>query len=143
MMSGRQILILEDEALLLKSIVAFLQSIGDEPYPASSISEAERIIQSVDLDFALIDINLPDGNGLSLLQEKRFSRNTRVIVMTADGGIQVAIDAMKRGAADYLSKPFDVEELPVIFSRLERERASDRKKQYERESAVCCLWSNR
>lgn len=134
MLKGRQILLLEDETLLRKSLLAYLESAGAIVFPAATIAEAIRVRDSSELDFALLDINLPDGNGLDLLDQPGFSSNTRVVIMTAEGGIRTAIEAVKRGAGDYLSKPFEPEELPMIFSRLERESAQVRKEEFERES---------
>ena len=132
MLTGKQILILEDETLLRKSLVRYLESKGSLVFPAGSLAEAREIIQSTELDFALVDINLPDGNGMDLLLKPGFSRNTQVVIMTAEGGLRTAIEAMKRGAADYLSKPFDPEELPMVLSRISRDSASHRIREYER-----------
>ena len=134
MLSGRHILVMEDEGLLRKSLCRYLEDLGAEVFPAGSIEEARRLRESTELDFALLDINLPDGNGLDLLEKPGFSENTRVVMMTADGGIRTAIEAMKRGASDYLTKPFDPEELPMVFSRIARESARQRKEQFERET---------
>ncbi|MFO7724977.1 MAG: sigma-54 dependent transcriptional regulator [Oceanipulchritudo sp.] len=134
MLKGRQILLLEDETLLRKSLVSYLESKGATVFPAATIAEAVRIRDSSELDFALLDINLPDGNGLDLLDQPGFSSNTHLVIMTAEGGIRTAIEAVKRGAGDYLSKPFEPEELPMIFSRLERESAQIRKEEFEREA---------
>lgn len=134
MLSGRQILVMEDETLLRKSLCHYLESKGADVFPAGSIGEARRIRESTELDFALLDINLPDGNGMDLLDDPGFSENTRVVMMTADGGIRTAIEAMKRGASDYLSKPFDAEELPMVFARVAREGARKRREQFERDT---------
>jgi DNA-binding NtrC family response regulator len=133
MLNGRQILVMEDESLLRKSLCAYLESIGAVAYPASSLEEAKAIRSSCELDYALLDINLPDGNGLDLLIEPGFPRTTKVVMMTAEGGIRTAIEAMKRGASDYLSKPFDPEELPMVFSRIAREAARNRISEFEQE----------
>ncbi|NDV62038.1 sigma-54-dependent Fis family transcriptional regulator [Puniceicoccales bacterium CK1056] len=134
MLNGRQILVMEDETLLRKSLCHYLESKGAEVFPAGNIEEARRIRESTELDYALLDINLPDGNGLDLLDKPGFSDNTRIVMMTADGGIRTAIEAMRRGASDYLSKPFDPEELPMVFSRIAREGARQRKEQFERDT---------
>lgn len=134
MLKGRQILVLEDEVLLRKSLVGYLESAGADVFSAGSIAEALNIRESTELDFALLDINLPDGNGLDLLDRAGFSQTTQIVMMTADGGIRTAIEAMKRGAGDYLSKPFDPEELPMVFSRLSKESASRRQQEFERQT---------
>ncbi|MEX0325773.1 MAG: sigma-54-dependent transcriptional regulator [Puniceicoccaceae bacterium] len=133
MLNGRQILVLEDEALLRKSLCAYLDSQGAITYPAVNLAQAREVLKAIELDFALLDINLPDGNGLDLLDSPGFSANTRVVVMTAEGGIRTAIEAIKRGASDYLSKPFDAEELPMVFSRAARDAAENRIKEFEQE----------
>jgi DNA-binding NtrC family response regulator len=134
MLSGRQILILEDESLLRKSLAAYLESQGASIFQAGTIGEARTVREHTELDFALLDINLPDGNGLDLLGDGGFSANTGVVIMTAEGGIRTAIEAMKRGAGDYLSKPFEPEELPMLFSRIAREQALRRKEDFERQA---------
>jgi DNA-binding NtrC family response regulator len=131
MLNGRQILVLEDEMLLRKSLCAYLESAGAITYPAALISEAQAVLASTELDFALLDINLPDGSGMDLLVDPGFSKNTKVVMMTADGGIRTAIEAMKRGANDYLSKPFDPAELPMVFSRITRESVHSRINEFE------------
>jgi two-component system response regulator AtoC len=132
MLNGRQILVLEDEVLLRKSLCAYLEKKGALAYPAESISEAKELMGSTELDFALIDIKLPDGNSLGLFDDPGFSENTRVVVMTADGGVRTAVEAIRKGASDYLSKPFDAEELPMVFSRVSRESARSRIDQFKR-----------
>lgn len=132
MLSGRQILVLEDEILLRKAICAYLEEKGADVYAAGTLAQAIEILSSTELDIALMDINLPDGNSLDLLTSPGISENTKVVVMTADGGIRTAIEAIQRGAHDYLSKPFEVEELPMVFSRIARESAHSRIRQFER-----------
>jgi DNA-binding NtrC family response regulator len=134
MLNGRQVLVLEDELLLRKSLCAYLEEKGADTYPAGSLAEAREVISSTQLDFALMDINLPDGNSLDLLSEALFADTTKVVVMTADGGIRTAIEAIRRGASDYLSKPFSPEELPMVFSRVAQESARKRIAEFNRGS---------
>lgn len=134
MLNGRQVLVLEDELLLRKSLCAYLEEKGADAYPAESLAEAREVISSTQLDFALMDINLPDGNSLDLLTEALFADTTKVVVMTADGGIRTAIEAIRRGASDYLSKPFAAEELPMVFSRVAQESARKRIAEFNRGS---------
>ena len=136
MLNGRQIMVLEDETLLRKSLCAFLEQQGAETYPVTCLAEARGLMQSEELDFALMDINLPDGNSLDLLEDPGFPGTTKVVVMTADGGIRTAIEAIRRGASDYLSKPFDVEELPMVFLRVARQSAHSRIREYQRGSSA-------
>jgi len=134
MLAGCQILVLEDEALLRKTLCRYLESKGAVVFPAENMAEARRIRDGAELDYALLDINLPDGSGLDLLDQPGFSRNTRVVVMTAEGGVRSAVAAMRRGAIDYLAKPFEPEELPMVLARASQDHARSRIREFEQES---------
>ena len=77
-------------------------------------------------DFALFDLNLPDGDSLSLLKEGSIPDNTLCVLMTGEGGVKSAVESIRLGAADYLSKPFDVEELPLVFQQAQANLKSKR-----------------
>ena len=85
-LAGLSILVIEDEPLLRKQIGSHLERLGVDVTGADSLARARKLIQDLDFDFALVDVNLPDGSGTDLLKEKLFSANTGVIVMTAEGG---------------------------------------------------------
>jgi DNA-binding NtrC family response regulator len=85
---------------------------------AGSMTEGRSVFMEDGFDLVLCDIIMPDGNGLDLLREiKQHNARTSVIMMTAYTSTKSAIEAMKRGAYDYVSKPFDVEELKVIIQK--------------------------
>lgn len=127
---------LEDEPLLRRRIAAHLERGGVEVTQVGTLAEARAALGALGFDFALFDVNLPDGRSLSLLADKAVPASVVTIVMTAEGGVAGAVEAMKRGAADYLVKPFDLEELPVRFARARRERGSRRGEQHRRESEM-------
>ncbi len=129
----KTVLIVEDEVLLRKRIAAFLEDLGAIVIPVGTLAAALNQIETVDLDFVLLDVNLPDGNGLNLLRENRFSRNVGVIVVTADSGVKNVVEAMRLGASDYLAKPFDLDELPIVFKRCGEGLRQKRANEYERE----------
>ena len=79
-LKGASILILEDELLLRKQLVAVLEQQDADVTAIGTVDEARRIIDSLPFDFALLDINLPDGLGTDLLKEGIFSPNTAVLV---------------------------------------------------------------
>ena len=108
-LTGSSLLLLEDEPLLRRRIAAHLEKEGIEVTQASTIAEAREALRNVGFDFALCDVNLPDGRSLALLTEKEIPASVVTIVMTAEGGVAGAVEAMRRGAADYLVKPFDLE----------------------------------
>ena len=131
-LSGAEVLLVEDETLLRKRLAAFLDATGAEVTAVDSVAGARNCLESLQFEFALVDIKLPDGLGLDLLREKRFSDNTGVVIMTAEGGVKSAVEAMRLGAGEYLSKPFDFEELPLVFERCRQGRQSARIEEYRR-----------
>ena len=94
-LSSVEILILEDEPLLRKRLAASLERYGAEVTVAESVQEARNCLESMDFDFAMLDVHLPDGNGLELLRSGAFVPDTGVIVMTAEGGVETAVEASK------------------------------------------------
>lgn len=124
---GSEILLLEDDATLRKRLGAHLRAVGAEVTEVSRIEEARRVLREMRFDYAVIDLHLPDGEGLDLLREGAFSENTPVVVMTAFGGVKKAVEAMKLGAGDYLAKPFEPEEIPLALLRCRSTRGAVRR----------------
>jgi DNA-binding NtrC family response regulator len=131
-LAGLNLLLLEDELLLRKRIAAFLQKEGAEVTAVANMAEARQALASLSFEAALIDVNLPDGRGTDLLRERLFASTTNVIVMTAEGGVSGAVEAVRAGAADYLVKPFDSEELPVRFAQARRKGQVKRADEHRR-----------
>ena len=131
-LKGASILILEDELLLRKHLVAVLEQQDADVTAVGTVDEARRIVNSLSFDFALLDLNLPDGLGTDLLKEGIFSPNTAVIVCTAEGGIKSAVEAIKNGAQDYLLKPIDPSVLPMILQKAKTSTRSARLVEHER-----------
>jgi DNA-binding NtrC family response regulator len=132
-LTGASLLLLEDEPLLRRRIASHLEKLGAEVTTATNLAEAREALRNVSFDFALLDVNLPDGRSLTLLEEKAVPASVVAVVMTAEGGVAGAVEAMRRGAADYLVKPFDLEELGVRLARARRDRSSKRNEQHKRE----------
>lgn len=126
-------MIVEDEPLLRRQLTAYLQRQGADVSAAADLAAAQNLVAGLTLDFVLLDVNLPDGLGTDLLREGRFSANTGVVVMTAEGAVTGAVDAMKLGALDYLIKPFEPGELLLVFNRVRRGRQVARLEQRRRE----------
>src|SRR5215470_2855836 len=93
-LSGLEILIVEDEPLLRKQLGAQLERLGMEVTGTGTLEGARQLISDLSFDFALVDVNLPDGRGTDLLKENLFSANTGVVVMTANGEVTGAVEAM-------------------------------------------------
>ncbi|MCC6232413.1 MAG: sigma-54-dependent Fis family transcriptional regulator [Verrucomicrobiales bacterium] len=132
-LTGTTVLVLEDDALLRRQLVAFIEQAGADVVAAGDLGAARRALESMSFDLALTDVNLPDGLGTDLLRESVFPPGTGVVVMTGEGDVKRAVDAMRWGAADYLTKPFEVGELTLVFARVRRERQARRVEEHRRE----------
>ena len=113
------VLIVEDEAGLRAGLVAAVQSLGYIALSAAGLAAARVVLGAESVDCVLLDIRLRDGDGLSLLEELRRGphRDIPVIVATAYGDSERTIRAMRDGAFDYLTKPFD---FPLLLSTVQR-----------------------
>jgi two-component system, NtrC family, response regulator AtoC len=135
-LAGLSTLIVEDEPLLRKQIASYLESLGADVTAVDSLQRTKKLLQDLSFDFVLLDVNLPDGLGTDLLKQKAFSANTGVIVMTAEGGISGAVEAMRLGALDYLAKPFEIAQLPLTLTRARRTKQSERLDEHRRTDAA-------
>lgn len=133
-LNGATLLLLEDESLLRRRIAAQLEREGVSVTQVGTLAEARTALANLTFDFALLDVNLPDGRSLTLLAESVVPANVIVVVMTAEGGVAGAVEAMRRGAVDYLVKPFDLDELSVRLARARRERSTRRGEQHREEA---------
>jgi two-component system, NtrC family, response regulator AtoC len=109
-----RVLLIEDEALFAKAARKRLQSKGHECYIAETLAAGRELAASLQPDLILLDLRLPDGDGLLALPELAAGKDGRsvpVIIMTAFGEVAGAVFAIKNGAVDYLKKPVDLEEL--------------------------------
>jgi two-component system response regulator AtoC len=120
----RRVLVVDDEENLRHMLQILLKREGYEPVGASSVDAAVGELAKRPFDVVLVDLRMPGRGGLELVDEvRRRKLDTTVVVMTAYGSREVAIEAMKRGAYDYLSKPFEADELVLLLRKAEeRER---------------------
>ncbi|PQA94600.1 DNA-binding response regulator [Chryseobacterium shigense] len=122
-----KLLIIEDETELAKSISEYL---SEENYLcefASTFREGMRKIEAFQYDCILLDITLPDGNGLAILEElKRQNKEDGVIIISAKNALDDKIKGLQLGADDYLTKPFHLSELMArIYSIIRRKQFSN------------------
>ena len=112
---GDRILIVDDEALIRKSLSQMLSRKGYEVTTAATAAEARRVFSPGEFALALLDLRLPDASGIDLLREFKVAQpELLVIMMTAYGSIETAVEAMRLGAYDYVNKPFKSREIEVI-----------------------------
>jgi two-component system response regulator AtoC len=115
---ARGILFIEDEEVLAKNVKRYLDRRGYETVAAGTAAEGLRLFEETDPDLVLLDLNLPDLHGLKVLEEiRRREPRVKVVCVTGHGNVQVAVDAMKGGAFDYLSKPVILSELARLIDR--------------------------
>ncbi len=134
-LAGLQVLVLDDEPLLRRQLQAALERLGAEVTAADSVAAARRLAGDLGFDVALLDVNLPDGLGTDLLRDRVFGAATGVVVMTAEGGVAGAVEAMRLGAVDYLTKPFDPAVLTLTLQRVRRGQAAGRAEEHRRAEA--------
>ena len=121
-----RILVVDDDRNILKLIGMRLESEGYEVHTAPDAERAKALAREHDFDLALLDLKLVGVNGIDLMEDLHaLHPDMSVIILTAHGTIQSAVDAMKKGAYSYLTKPFDARELAVqIRNGLEKGRLS-------------------
>jgi two-component system response regulator AtoC len=112
------ILIVDDEENARFNIGTFLKSRGYETIDAATLAEARQSIDQGNADIILLDVNLPDGYGPSLLEETAtLPMRPPIILITAYGEVDMAVNAMKNGATDFLQKPIKLAELENSVER--------------------------
>ncbi len=118
----KKILVIDDDESVIWVVRKALQPLGYEIDAKTSIKAGIKAVDKFKL--ILLDLMLPDGNGMDALKEiKVFNPDALVIMVTAHGRMESAIDAMKEGAYDYLEKPFDIEELKITVEKAFRDIA--------------------
>ncbi len=112
------ILIVDDDEVMRETLSDVLKRGEYEVYSVGSGVETLSVIRKNIIDLILLDMRLPDGDGLELLKKiKEFDTEILVIIMTAYSDIQTAVSAMKSGAYHYINKPFDLEELKLLIEK--------------------------
>jgi DNA-binding NtrC family response regulator len=134
-LAGLTMLVVEDDSVLRKRIGARLEALGAGVTSTDSVQAARTFLSQQSFDFVFLDVHLPDGKGTDLLAEKIFPSATGVIVITAQGGVAGAVEAMRSGAVDYLVKPFDISELAVAIDRAQASRQTARLEEHRREES--------
>ena len=122
-----KILIIEDEKDLVESILQYLKPENYVCEVAFDFAQASERISLYDYDCILLDINLPDGNGLHLLQAlKKLNKTDGVIIISARNSLDDKIEGLELGADDYLPKPFHLAELGARIKANVRRNKFDR-----------------
>jgi DNA-binding NtrC family response regulator len=125
----RKILIVDDDPGIRASLAVLLQNWGFEPLQACDAVEATRLVERQDPDIVISDVVMPETSGLELLRSLKAGDPYRpVLLITAQGSIDMAVEAMKQGARDFLTKPLtDLPKLKSLLDDAERELELRRK----------------
>jgi DNA-binding NtrC family response regulator len=120
------VLVVDDDASVRRACCDVVERKGSVAIGAESVATARAILKNQKIDLLLLDLKLPDGGGLTLLEQvKTLYPDTSVVVMTAFATVSSAVDAMRIGAGDYLTKPFALEELTTVLERAGQRRHFD------------------
>jgi len=117
------VLIIEDETIIRTAIMRLLERDGLHVSGAESVEEALANGPLSHHDLIIADIRLPGRNGMDLIEA---AGDVPVIIMTSYASVRSAVDAMRRGAVDYVPKPFDNDELRMTVERALREHTLQR-----------------
>jgi DNA-binding NtrC family response regulator len=115
-----QALIVEDDADSAQMIATLVGAHGFSAATAATLGDARRFMARQQPDLVLLDLQLPDGSGIALLEERELVSNSEVVLMTGHPSIETSIQALRHGAADYLIKPISAGQLQSILSRAMR-----------------------
>jgi DNA-binding NtrC family response regulator len=113
-------LLIEDDESSLAAMQLWVRSESYEPVLARSLGEAREALALQSPGIVFLDLNLPDGDGLELFDDLAGHTETEVVVITGNATIDSAVEAMRRGALDYLTKPVDMNRLKNILARVSR-----------------------
>lgn len=128
-MSKPNILIIEDNLPVRELMRESLEESGNTVFTASDGGEALRVLRVKAVDAIILDLVLPDGDGLSLMSEIRKSSDAPVIVVSGKGSLVDRVVGLEMGADDYLAKPFEVTEfLARVKANIRRYRAQENRK---------------
>ncbi len=114
-----KILVVDDEPNILKTLKIYLESVGFDVEAIANPLDASQSLNDKEYDIAFFDLKMSPIDGLQLLKIcKQKSPHTTVVIITAHGSIESAVEAIKNGAEDFLQKPFDMQEFQLFTERV-------------------------
>jgi two-component system response regulator RegA len=124
MPADRSLLIVEDDKSFLQRLARAMEGRGFTVTTAESVAEGLSQLETASPAFAVVDMRLEDGNGLDVISAlKRRRPDARAIILTGYGNIATAVNAVKLGAVDYLSKPVDADDVVAALLALDGRKA--------------------
>src|SRR3989442_9859326 len=121
--TSMKILVADDDAVLRNELADLLREDGHDVVGASDGGEALRLVERESFDAALLDLRMPKASGLEVLHRLRVTRpGTAVVMITGQGTIDAAVEAMKAGAIDFVEKPYEVDALRRTLRTVQEEQ---------------------
>ena len=122
--ADRSLLIVEDDKSFLQRLARAMESRGFTVTTAESVADGLAQLETISPAFAVVDMRLEDGKGLDVISAlKRRRPDARAIILTGYGNIATAVNAVKLGAVDYLSKPVDADDVVAALLALDGRKA--------------------
>ena len=116
-------LIVDDDVDSAEMLATLLSGEGLSAATANTLAEARRQMALQSPDLILLDLHLPDGSGMTLLDDEKVRANAEVVLITGHASLETSIEALRLGAADYLIKPVNVRQLKGVLSRVAKPAA--------------------
>jgi two-component system response regulator RegA len=117
---GPSILIVDDDRVLRERLARAFRERGYEVATAENVDQALSLVSQDSPEMAVVDLRMPGRSGLELIRElHKIDPQTKIIVLTGYGSIATAVEAVRLGAANYVAKPADVDDLLAAFARAE------------------------
>ncbi|MGD0947714.1 MAG: sigma-54 dependent transcriptional regulator [Candidatus Binatia bacterium] len=115
-------LVLEDDLNFQSALAELVEREGFSTSVAGTLEEARAVVAKRPPDVALVDLQLPDGNGMDLFREMEGPPSTEIVLITGHASVDTAVDALRLGVSDYLTKPLDVARLKTVLANVARVR---------------------
>jgi len=134
------ILVVDDDYIAMDVVVSFLQKEGFPVDTASSARDAIEKLKKTHYEMVIVDLKMPDANGIEVLKEAlKTNPDMAVVIVTAYGTLENALEAIKLGAYDYITKPFKLQELLIVTENA-RQRASLIKENQQLKESVLSMY---
>ncbi|MEA1980458.1 MAG: sigma 54-interacting transcriptional regulator, partial [candidate division Zixibacteria bacterium] len=124
------ILVVDDEPKMTSLVCGQLEDANHTVTTSTNPKEALQLIEKHSYDIIITDLSMPEISGMDILDKGLLKEGTEIIIMTAFGSVENAVKAMKKGAADYLIKPFSLEELEILVEKLVKKQKNESLKEH-------------
>lgn len=139
----QSMLLVDDDVVLRERLAKALRSRGFEVRTAGSYDEAMALARAESPEYAIVDLRMPGRSGLELVKAlKGVDAATRILVLTGYGSISTAVDAIRLGAVNFISKPADADDLLAAFERGESDDAKATTGEYQAPTLARAEWEH-